>query len=72
MKIQKPVLHSIDLNEYINPTIEITPYEFKWAEKIVNELGFDFDEHTLLELYATPQDFMNWLIEIRRQIKRAY
>lgn len=71
MKIQKPVIHSLEINEYIDTNVDVSPYEFKWAERVVLELGFDFDEHNLIELIATPEHLICWIVLLRRSIKNS-
>lgn len=70
MKYLKQSVHSIEINEYINVEIEVTPYEFRWAQSRLEELGFDFEEHSLIEITASPEHLMSWLILNRRKAKK--
>jgi len=71
MKNFKPNIHSIEINEYVNVEIDVTTYEFRWAQSLVEDLGFDFDEHNLIEITATPEHLMSWLILNRRKVKKG-
>ena len=71
MKNLKPIIHPIEINEYINVEIDVTPYEFRWAEKMIAELGFDFEEHHLIEISATPEHLISWLVLLRRSANKS-
>ena len=70
MKIFKPVIHSIEINEYIDTEIAVSPYEFIWAEHKLTQLGLDFEEHNLMEIQATPEHLICWLVLLRRGLKK--
>ena len=71
MKNLKPIIHTIEINEYINVEIDVTPYEFRWAEKMIDEVGFDFEEHNLIEITATPEHLISWLVILRRRALKS-
>ena len=60
---------NVDLWELKKEPKNITNDEIKMANQVLNKIGVDIEDYTLINILATPNDIANLIVNISRLIK---